>query len=55
MEFGKQYKEDEETKRKSVLNENIKYIFKHNKEARLGKHTYSLGINQFSDFVNIHT
>ena len=29
-------------------------IHKHNLEADLGLHTYTLGINSFSDMVNIH-
>ena len=30
---------------------NLQKIFKHNKEAAEGKHTYTLGINKFADLT----
>lgn len=42
----------EHEKRKSIFSENLRYIMKHNAEAALGKHTYTLAINQFADLTH---
>ena len=34
-----------------VFSDNLEKITKHNKEAAEGTHTYTLGINQFSDLT----
>ena len=52
--FGKTYKDNEEASRKSALEKNIEYIYLHNTDAKSGKHKYTLGMNQFSDLVNIN-
>jgi cathepsin L len=49
---NKQYRDDnEEVYRYSVFMDNVAYIQKHNLQADLGKYTYTLGINQFSDMT----
>lgn len=47
---NKEYRtEHEERMRRAIWDENRKHIEEHNREADLGKFTYWLGINQFSD------
>ncbi len=36
-----------------IWEENVRRIQKHNLEYDMGKHTYTMGINQFSDRVSI--
>ena len=35
--------------RRSIFEENLKHINKHNEEASKGLHSFDLGINQFAD------
>jgi len=48
----KQYLGDIEVARNLIFNENLKYINEHNRRADLGKHTYWLGINEYTDWTN---
>jgi len=52
--FEKQYASDaEELTRRSIWEANIALIRKHNLEADLGLHTYTLGMNKYGD-MTIH-
>lgn len=42
----------EHAKRQAIFSENLRYIMKHNAEASLGKHTYTLAINKFADLTH---
>jgi len=46
---GKRYTPLEEAHRRAVFKKNALKIVNHNLEADLGKHSYTLGINEFSD------
>ena len=35
--------------RRKIFEENVDYMNKHNFEAKNGKHTFTLGINEYSD------
>merc|ERR1712038_2222181 len=49
---GKSYaNEMEEAIRKSIFEENKKYIDQHNAEFEAGLHTFTLGVNQFTDMA----
>ena len=39
-------------KRKAIFNENLKVIAKHNAQEALGLHTFTLGINRFTDMTH---
>ena len=53
LEYGKQYKsKSEENFRMNIFLQNKEEIAKHNAEYELGMHTYTVGINQFSDMVS---
>ncbi|XP_060074759.1 procathepsin L-like [Ylistrum balloti] len=43
------YHQGEESRRKLIWAENLEKVRKHNKEAEMGKHTFTLGINEYSD------
>merc|ERR1719318_572752 len=52
-QHGKQYTgEGEESLRKKIYQDSKKMIEQHNAEHAAGKHTFTLGINQFSDMLN---
>ena len=38
--------------RRLVWEKNLDYIQKHNAEADIGLHSYTLGVNQFADLVS---
>ncbi|CAH1790348.1 unnamed protein product [Owenia fusiformis] len=43
----------ETTKRKNqIFESNLEFIRRHNLEAAIGKHTYTLGVNEFSDMTH---
>ena len=53
--FNKTYKDhSEEQKRFEIFKNNTIFINNHNKEASTGKHSFTLGINQFSDLVSFN-
>ncbi|XP_059494450.1 procathepsin L-like [Stegostoma tigrinum] len=52
LEYEKQYTEDEETYRRMVWEDNMRYIEQHNLEHSMGKHTFTVGMNQFGDLTN---
>ncbi|XP_067824184.1 procathepsin L-like [Heptranchias perlo] len=47
----KQYKEDEETYRRMIWENNVRYVEQHNLEYSMGKHTFTVGMNQFGDLT----
>ncbi|XP_039622699.1 protein CTLA-2-alpha-like [Polypterus senegalus] len=48
----KQYKtEEEENFRRILWEDNLRWIEQHNKEYSEGKHTYTKGLNHFSDLT----
>ncbi|XP_025026403.1 cathepsin L1-like isoform X1 [Python bivittatus] len=50
---SKEYiKQEEESFRRAVWEENLRMIQDHNTQADLGKHTYRLGMNHFGDLTN---
>jgi len=50
--FNKAYRnEAEHTHRLTAFADNLEKIAKHNKEATEGKHTFTLGVNQFADLT----
>jgi cathepsin L len=52
-QHNKQYaNNDEETQRRLIWEENVQFINKHNLEANLGKHTYTVKMNKFGDLTN---
>jgi hypothetical protein len=54
QQHKKSYKNiEEETNRRLIWEANLKYINKHNNEASLLKHTFTLGMNKFGDLTNI--
>ncbi|CAH1790413.1 unnamed protein product [Owenia fusiformis] len=48
--FRKQYKTDEEFKRRLVWESNVREIERHNREFDLGMHSYTLGLNEYADW-----
>lgn len=42
----------EERERRLVFEDNVAIIEKHNQEAKLGIHSFTLGVNQFADLTN---
>ncbi|XP_077330948.1 procathepsin L-like [Lithobates pipiens] len=49
--FNKQYQKDDGTWRRLVFEDNFRKIVKHNMESAAGKHTYTLGMNDFGDMT----
>ncbi|XP_048470127.1 testin-2-like [Rhincodon typus] len=52
LKYEKQYTEDEEIDRRMVWEDNMRYIEQHNLEHSMGKHTFTVGMNQFGDLTN---
>ncbi|XP_067950852.1 cathepsin L-like [Watersipora subatra] len=48
-QYGKSYSEDEEQSRFQKFSKNFEKIVHHNAEHEKGLHTYSMGLNQYSD------
>lgn len=53
--FNKTYIGHHDIRRKTAWEENIQRIIKHNEEAALGYHSYTINQNHLSDLVNIHS
>ncbi|CAF1486102.1 unnamed protein product [Adineta ricciae] len=52
--YEKQYGSNvEESKRRSIWEDHIALIRKHNLEADLGLHTYTMGMNKYGDMTNL--
>ncbi|XP_072418084.1 cathepsin J-like [Chiloscyllium punctatum] len=49
---GNQYTKDEESYRRMIWEDNMRYIEQHNLEHSLGKRTSKLGMNNFGDLTN---
>ncbi|XP_072449859.1 procathepsin L-like [Chiloscyllium punctatum] len=49
--YEKQYTQDEESYRKMVWEDNMRYIKQHNLEHSMGKHTFTVGMNQYGDLT----
>jgi len=53
QEHGKTYaNQQEESNRRLVFESNVRLVHKHNMEASLGKHTYTVKMNKFGDLTN---
>ncbi|XP_069784638.1 cathepsin K-like isoform X2 [Narcine bancroftii] len=52
VKFNKQYSQDEETNRRTIWENALKFIEQHNREYAMGKHTYTVAMNQFGDLTN---
>ena len=50
---GKQYNSVDEEARRTIWEENGRMIQKHNLEADLGLHTFTMKVNQFADLVRV--
>lgn len=51
---GKQYSAVDEEVRRTIWEENVRMIQKHNLEADLGLHTFTMKVNQFADIVRVY-
>lgn len=50
---GKSYESmEEETNRRLIWESNVRLVHKHNMEASLGKHTYTVKMNKYGDLSN---
>ncbi|XP_048382508.2 procathepsin L-like [Stegostoma tigrinum] len=47
----KQYTEDEENYKRMVWEDNMRYIEQHNLEYPMGKHTFTVGMNEYGDLM----
>ncbi|XP_059494434.1 procathepsin L-like [Stegostoma tigrinum] len=47
----KQYTEDEENYKRMVWEDNMRYIEQHNLEYSMGKHTFTVGMNEYGDLT----
>ena len=52
VQFEKCYHATTEASRRIAWEENLKHVQRHNLEYYLGKHTYTLGINEYSDMTH---
>ncbi|XP_078280320.1 procathepsin L-like [Rhinoraja longicauda] len=52
LQFNRQYTEGEETNRRMIWESALSYIEQHNREYAMGKHTFTVGMNQFGDLTN---
>ncbi|XP_059494530.1 procathepsin L-like isoform X2 [Stegostoma tigrinum] len=48
---GKQYEMAEEAYRRALWEDNVRFIEQHNLEYGMGKHTFTVGLNQFGDLT----
>ncbi|XP_078698643.1 digestive cysteine proteinase 1-like [Branchiostoma floridae x Branchiostoma belcheri] len=52
VRYGKQYKDIDEVARHNIFKNNHDFVKKHNKEAAMGKHTFFMKINEYSDLTD---
>ncbi|XP_064622799.1 procathepsin L-like [Lineus longissimus] len=52
VSYERSYESTEEGLRKIIFMNNLKTIMRHNIEADMGRHTYWMGVNQFTDMSN---
>ncbi|XP_045192168.2 procathepsin L-like [Mercenaria mercenaria] len=52
LNYSKLYDPVDEAARRIIWEENLRYIEKHNAEAKQGKHTFILGINEYADMTS---
>ncbi|XP_051894012.1 procathepsin L-like isoform X2 [Pristis pectinata] len=52
LQYSKQYSEGEEINRRMIWESAMSYIEQHNREYSLGKHTFTVAMNQFGDLTN---
>ncbi|XP_072924887.1 procathepsin L-like isoform X1 [Hemitrygon akajei] len=52
LQHSKQYTEDEEINRRMIWESAMSYIEQHNREYEMGKHTFTVAMNQFGDLTN---
>ncbi|XP_032902569.1 cathepsin L1-like [Amblyraja radiata] len=52
LQYNRHYIEGEETNRRMIWESAMSYIEQHNREYAMGKHTFTVGINQFGDLTN---
>lgn len=52
LQYSRQYAEGEETSRRMIWESALSYIEQHNREYAMGKHTFTVGMNQFGDLTN---
>jgi len=50
--YEREYSALEESFRKKIYVNNLKMIHEHNKDAKTGKHTYTLGMNEYGDMLH---
>lgn len=51
VSYERSYEATEDGLRKIIFMNNLKTIMRHNIEADMGRHTYWMGVNQFTDMV----
>jgi len=49
---NKEYKVEEELMRRQIWEGHLKLIAKHNREYDMGLHTYTMGVNEYTDWTN---
>ncbi|XP_032903207.1 cathepsin L1-like [Amblyraja radiata] len=52
LQYSRQYAEGEETNRRMIWESALSYIEQHNREYAMGKHTFTVKMNQFGDLTN---
>ncbi|XP_051894018.1 procathepsin L-like [Pristis pectinata] len=52
LQYSKQYSEGEEINRRMIWESAMSYIEQHNREYSLGKHTFTVAMNQFGDLTS---
>ncbi|XP_072924891.1 cathepsin K-like isoform X2 [Hemitrygon akajei] len=52
LQYNKHYAKDEEINRRMIWESAMSYIEQHNREYKMGKHTFTVAMNQFGDLTN---
>ncbi|XP_072100216.1 cathepsin K-like [Mobula birostris] len=52
LQYNKDYAKDEEINRRIIWESAMSYIEQHNREYAMGKHTFTVAMNQFGDLTN---